>query len=47
MYTDDEAEFLAAVERFKKANRRPFPTYSEILAVAKALGYRKAAPPPG
>lgn len=43
-YTDDEAEFLVAVERFKRANRRPFPTLSEILGVARSLGYRKARP---
>jgi hypothetical protein len=41
--TQPEQEFLAAVERYRSANQRPFPTWSEILEVAQALGYRKAA----
>lgn len=43
-YTDDEREFMLAVERYKREKRRPFPTCREILAVAKSLGYRKVAP---
>lgn len=42
-YTDEEREFLLAMERYKKANRRPFPTWSETLEVLKGLGYRKGA----
>jgi hypothetical protein len=39
---DDEVlEFIAALERFKKANNRPFPGWSEVLFVLKQLGYRR------
>lgn len=41
-YSDDEREFQMAVDRYKRAARRPFPALSEILAVLKSLGYRKA-----
>lgn len=43
-YSDDEAEFIKAVDRFKREKKRPFPALSELLAVARELGYRKAAP---
>jgi len=39
---DDEVlEFIRALDRFKKANNRPFPSWSEVLFVLKELGYRK------
>ncbi len=41
-YTDDELEFLKAVEAFKRDNKKPFPKWSDILGVVLALGYRKA-----
>lgn len=44
-YTDDEVEFLKAMERFKREHCRPFPTCSEVLAVLQSLGYRKIAEP--
>jgi hypothetical protein len=44
-YTDDEREFLMAVERYKRRHRRPFPTWREVLHVAHCLGYRKVAEP--
>jgi hypothetical protein len=40
---DDQLEFIMAINEYKKVNRRPFPTWTEILDVAKALGYRKVA----
>ncbi len=41
-YSDEERQFLLAVERFKRTRRRPFPTWKEILLhVVKALGYRR------
>ena len=43
--TDDQFEFLKAIEEYKKVNKRPFPSYTEILEVAIALGYRKVAEP--
>lgn len=39
--TGDELEFIKACERYMRENRRPFPKFTEILAVAKSLGYRK------
>lgn len=41
-YTNEETEFMLAVDRYKREHQRPFPTFAEILAVAKSLGYRKA-----
>ena len=40
-YSAEELEFLKAMERYKRENRRPFPTFCEVLIVAKSLGYRK------
>lgn len=40
-YTADEVEFMMAVEKWKRDNRRPFPTWREVLEVAHRLGYRK------
>jgi len=39
----DQYEFLMAMDRFKRENNKPFPTWSEVLFVVKSLGYRKAA----
>ena len=39
----DEADFLAAIDEYKRVNRRPFPSWTEVLDVVKALGYRKVA----
>jgi hypothetical protein len=44
-YTDDEIEFMKAMDTYKRSNRRPFPTWSEVLEVIRALGYRKVEPP--
>lgn len=44
-YSDDESEFMKAMDRYKRENRRPFPTWSEVLEVLRALGYRKVAEP--
>lgn len=44
-YSDEDVAFLAAIEDFKKAEGRPFPTWSETLEVLKSLGYRKVAEP--
>ncbi len=43
--TDEQFEFLMAIDCYKKANQRPFPTWTEVLEVIKALGYRKVAEP--
>ena len=44
-YNDDEIAFMKAMDQYKRANRRPFPTWSEVLEVLHALGYRKVAEP--
>jgi hypothetical protein len=40
-YTEDEFEFLKAIDAYKHEHDRQFPTYHEILKVLKSLGYRK------
>jgi hypothetical protein len=40
-YTPDEVEFMQAIDKYKRDQRRPFPTWCEVLAVFIALGYRK------
>ncbi len=40
-YSDDEWEFIAACKEFSKRSGNPFPTFSEVLFVAKSLGYIK------
>src|ERR1700704_2984331 len=44
-YTDEEIDFMKAMDQYKRDNRRPFPTWSEVLEVLRALGYRKVAEP--
>src|SRR2546423_10076872 len=44
-YNDDEISFMKAMDQYKRSNRRPFPTWSEVLEVMHALGYRKVAEP--
>ena len=39
--TDEQFEFVMAVERYKRTNNRPFPTLTEILEIIQNLGYRK------
>jgi hypothetical protein len=41
--TDEQFEFLMALDEYKAVNKRPFPTWTEVLDVIKALGYRKVA----
>ncbi len=40
-YTNDEIEFMHALDEYKRANGRMFPTCSEILEVVRDLGYLK------
>lgn len=39
--TPDQVEFGAAMDRYKREQNRPFPTFSEVLAVAESLGWRR------
>ena len=43
--TEEQFEFIMAINEYKRVNRRPFPTWTEVLDVMKALGYRKVADP--
>jgi len=43
--SDEQFEFLMAIDEYKKQNARPFPTWTEVLELIKALGYRKVAEP--
>jgi hypothetical protein len=43
--SDEQFEFLMAIDEYKRKNARPFPTWTEVLEVIKALGYRKVAEP--
>lgn len=43
--SDEQFEFLMAIDEYKRTNTRPFPTWTEVLEVIKALGYRKVAEP--
>ncbi len=36
-----ELEFAAAVQEYKRSSGRTFPTWSEILEIARGLGYCK------
>ncbi|MBL8888895.1 MAG: hypothetical protein JNL67_02880 [Planctomycetaceae bacterium] len=42
-YSEDELEFMRAVDEYKRKNRRMFPTCSELLEVLRGLGYQKTA----
>lgn len=44
-YNDEEIDFMKAMDQYKRANRRPFPTWSEVLEVLHALGYRRVEEP--
>ena len=43
-YTNDEIEFIQALDAYKRANGRMFPTCSEILEVIRDLGYVRLTP---
>jgi hypothetical protein len=40
-YLPEEVEFMQALERYKRASGRMFPTCSEVLEVVRSLGYRR------
>src|SRR4029079_15482568 len=42
-YTDDEIEFMNAMQRFKVQSGKAFPSHGDVLHVAYSLGYRKVA----
>ncbi len=40
-YTEDELEFMNAMQQFKVQSCKSFPSHGEVLQVAYSLGYRK------
>ena len=44
-YSDDEIEFMNALDEYKRLSGRMFPTCSEVLEVLKKLGYEKRPQP--
>jgi hypothetical protein len=44
-YSDDEIQFMHALDAYKRTSGRMFPTCSEILEVIRALGYVKTEVP--
>ena len=41
-YSDDEIQFMHALDAYKRTSGRMFPTCSEILEVIRELGYIRA-----
>src|SRR5437762_1868187 len=41
--TDEQFAFVMAMDEYKRANKRPFPSWTEVLEVIKYLGYRKVS----
>jgi hypothetical protein len=40
-YSDEEFEFLKAIDAYRRNYNRPFPTWSEALAILRRLGWRR------
>lgn len=40
-YSDDEIEFMQALDNYKRDSGRMFPTCSEILEVLRSMGYAR------
>lgn len=43
--TDEQFTFLMAIDKYKRQNNKPFPTWTEVLEVVKAIGYRRVEEP--
>ena len=39
--TDEQFDFIMAIDQYKKLNSKPFPSLNEVLEIIKTLGYRK------
>jgi hypothetical protein len=46
-YSNEEVEFMNALDQYKRTSGRMFPTCSEILEVIRGLGYEKRSHAPG
>lgn len=40
-YSEQEVEFMRAMDEYKRRAGRQFPTWSEVLEVIRSLGYRQ------
>jgi hypothetical protein len=40
-FSDEEREFLQAIEEYRRRSKRRFLSWHEVLRVLKSLGYRK------
>ncbi len=43
-FSGEQFLFVAAIDAFKRANNKSFPTWTEVLEVIRRLGYRKTMP---
>lgn len=43
--TNEQFDFIMAIDKYKRVNKKPFPSWTEVLDVMHALGYRKVAEP--
>ncbi len=41
--TDELLEFVMTMDEYKRVNKKPFPSWSEVYQVVLYLGYRKVA----
>ncbi|QDU79992.1 hypothetical protein Pla110_17140 [Polystyrenella longa] len=44
-YTNHEVDFMKAMDDYKRKSGRQFPTWSEVLEVLYAMGYRRVEEP--
>ncbi|GAB4140447.1 MAG: hypothetical protein Tsb009_09770 [Planctomycetaceae bacterium] len=44
-YTEQEIQFMRAMDDYKRKSGRQFPTWSEVLEVLRSLGYRQTEEP--
>lgn len=42
--TQEQFLFIKAIDAFKRANSKTFPTWTDVLEVVRKLGYRKTMP---
>lgn len=45
IYSDEELEFLKAVDAWKRKHRKPYPTLCDLLQVLRTLGWSRGTPP--
>ncbi len=38
----DVLQFIQAIDDYKRIHNRPFPNWSEVLEIVKALGYERS-----